>query len=339
MNKEKINFFSRVRLAVTKIEDYSIFINEKMSVGLKYFLLIIFIFSIILTSIETIDFSQKMTHAFEYIKNEMPDFSYLNGNLEFHENINAYDSKFNFIFISDTTKEGSNENINELSSKIDYQGLILFKDKAIVINGRNRMILDYLQLQESYGITELNKQIIIDKIDSIGIAGITVMYFAIILLGLFIFESISLFMDCLVLSIFAYCTVKITKTDLNYKQVFNISIYSLTLPIILYMIYSIANFAFDFYTPYFKTIYLLIAYVYAVAVIFIIKSNLMKQKVEIGEVEEIRKEDVKEEITEEDDNKENKKNNDREDDKADNKKTNDNDEGDIIDGEPDGSEI
>ena len=338
MEKEKIRFPSRVKIAVTKIEDYSIFINEKMSVGLKYFLLIIFIFSIILTSIETIDFSEKMNHVFDYIKNEMPDFSYINGNLEFHENINAYDSKFNFILISDTTKEGSNENIIEFSKQIENQGIILFKDKAIIINSGNRMILDYLQLQESYKITELDKQTLIEKIDSIGVFGITIMYFAIILLGLFVIETISLFMDCVVLSIFAYCTAKITKTYLNYKQIFNISIYSLTLPIILYMIYSIANFAFDFYTPYFKTIYLLIAYVYVVAVIFIIKSDLMKQKVEIGKVEEIKKEDITEE-TEDDGNKEDKKKNDREDEKDDNKKTNNNDEGNIIDGEPDGSEI
>ena len=339
MEKEKIRFPSRVKIAVTKIEDYSIFINEKMSVGLKYFLLIIFIFSIILTSIETIDFSKKMTHAFKYIKNDMPDFTYLNGILQFQENVNAYDSKLNFTFIADTTVDGTNENINEFSKQIKNQGMILFKDKAIIINSRNRMILDYLQLQESYGITELNTQTLIDKIDSIGIYGITIMYFVIILLGLFVIESISLFMDCFVLSIFAYCTAKITKTYLNYKQIFNISIYSLTLPIILYMIYSIANFAFDFYTPYFKTIYFLIAYVYVVAVVFIIKSDLMRKKAEIGKVVEIKKEDAKGENIEDDGNKEDKKKNDREDEKDDDKKTNDSNEGDIIDGEPDGSEI
>lgn len=337
MEKSKLNFFSRVKLAIAKLEDYNVFINEKLSVGIKYFFLIVLIFATILTIIETYDFSKKITKGYEYIKNELPDFIYSNGNLEFSENVNSYDSEFEFNLVSETSKEGSNENIIEVTNKIENRGLVLFKDKAVFVNNGSEMIVDYLQLQEDYKIAELDKVTLLEKVDSIGVVGITVMYFAIILLGLFVFEFIALFMDCLVLSIFAYCAVKITKTDLNYKQTFNISIYSLTLPIILYMIYCIANFVFGFYTQYFKTIYLLIAYVYVVAVIFIIKADMMKQKAVIGKIEEIKKENVKEEQNQDDDKEEKE---DKEKNKDDDKKSNDeNNEGDIVDGEPDGSEI
>ena len=337
MNKNKLNFFSRVKLAIVNLEDYNLFINEKLFIGIKYFFLIVLIFANILTILETYDFSRKMSKGYKYVKSEMPNFQYSNGNLEFSQDVNSYDSEFDFRFITETSKEWSNDNIFEVTDKITTQGLILFKDKAVFINNGSRMILDYVQLQEDYGISDINKEILLEKIDAIGVGGIAVIYFCVILLGLFVFESISLFMDWFVLSIFAYCATKITKTDLNFKQTFNISIYSLTLSIFLYMIYCIANYVFDFYTQYFKTIYLLIAYVYVVAVILMIKSDMMKQKVEIGKIEDIKKENLEETYHEEDNEKENC---DKEKNKDDDKKANDeNEEGDIVDGEPDGSEI
>lgn len=254
MEKGNLNFFSRVKLAVTKLEDYNVFINEKLSIGLKYFLLIILILSIVLSIIQTYDFNQKMSAG---------------------------------------------------------------------------------QLQEEYNISDKDTDILFEQSESMGIVGFTAICFTAFLLGIFFIESISVIMDCIVLSIFAYCTAKITKTNLNYKQTFNISIYSLTLPIFLYMIYCIANYVFNFYTQYFKTIYLLIAYVYVVAVILIIKSDLMKQKAIIRKVEKIKTDEIEEEKNEED-------NNDEKDDKnkEDDKKTDDeNKKDDMVDGEPDGSEI
>ena len=335
--KEKLNFFSRVKLAVAKLEDYNIFIDEKVSVAIKYFFLIVLILASLLSVIETYDFFIRMNKGYDYIKNELPNFNYSNGNLEFSENVNSYDSEFNFYLISDTANACSTELIREYTNKIKSQGLILFKDKAVFMNSGNDIILDYLQLQEQYGIDELDNDILLTKIDSVGVIGITIMYFFVILLGIFIVEAISVFMDWIVLSLFAFCVAKISRTDLNVKQTFNISIYSLTLPIILYMIYSIANYSFGFYTKYFKTMYLLIAYVYVVAVILIIKSDLMKQKMEVGKIVEIQKE-VNKELNElEDDKKESQM---PEKDKEDDKATEDEkDEGNTVEGEPDGSEI
>lgn len=333
MRKEKIGFFSRVKLAVTKIEDYNVFVNEKLSIGIKYFLLIILSSALILSLIETFDFYKKYNKVTQYIKNELPEFNYYDGNLEFSENIEASDKEFDFCLITDTSNVFSDEKASELSNKIELQGIIFFKDKAVMVNSGNSMIIDYIQLQEQIGIKEFNNNLLVVKIDSISIFEIIVFYFIIVLLGLFILELISVFTDCIVLSVLAFSTVRITKTNLNYKQSLNISIYSLTLPIILYMIYCIANYFYGFYTQYFKLLNSLISYVYIVAAIFIIKSDYMKQKAMIGKIVEEKIESKNEEKEVEDDK------NREKDKKKDDKSKEENDEDKMVDGEPDGSEI
>ena len=331
MKKQKIDFFSRVKLAVTKIEDYNLLIFEKISVGIKYFFLIVLMFTLIMSLIETFDFYKRFNKVSEFIENELPEFQYLDGKLDFSENVDAFDNEFSFKFITDTANDYSSERFNEISNKIETQGLVLFKDKAVLVNSGNNMIIDYIQLQNQFGINEFNNSLFIQKINSTSVGRTISAYFVIIIIGLYIFELISLFMDCFVLSILAFSTARITKTNLSFKQSFNISIYSLTLPIFLYMIYCIANYFFGFYTQYFKILNSLISYVYIVAAIFIIKSDSMKQKVMIGKIEEEKIEDIKEEQVEEN-------NKDKENKKDDKSKEKD-EEDDISDGEPDGSEI
>ena len=74
MKKQKIDFFSRVKLAVTKIEDYNLLIFEKISVGIKYFFLIVLMFTLIMSLIETFDFYKRFNKVSEFIENELPEF-------------------------------------------------------------------------------------------------------------------------------------------------------------------------------------------------------------------------------------------------------------------------
>ena len=99
---------------------------------------------------------------------------------------------------------------------------------------------------------------------------------------------------------FAYVSARICKLNLSFKQAFNIGIYALTLSIILTMFYNVAYYLFGFYTNYFKTVYMLISYVYVVAVILMIKSDLAKQYIEVEKTQnEVHKEMIEQEKTKE----------------------------------------
>ena len=119
---------------------------------------------------------------------------------------------------------------------------------------------------------------------------------------------------------------------------FVISIYALTLSIILSTIYTAVYSLTGFVIEYFNAMYLLIAYIYVIAAILIIKSDIIKQHVELQKIYKVEAQ-VKKELEEQkdkdkDENEENKKENE--------KKGKDKDEEDdqpVINREPDGSEI
>lgn len=328
---KKINFFERVKIAVTKLENYNIFLEERISVVVKYFFILVLILSAILGVVQTYSFMKAIHRGYQYIKNELPDFSYTSdGTLIFSEKVNSYDKQLDFNMIADTSEGIDDEKIQQYKESINSLGAILLKDKFIYIDGNNEISYKYQDIIAEYQIDSLDKSKLIEKIDSIGMVGIASTIFLALTITVYIINSISIFMDWLIITLFAYCVSRICRINMTLKQVFNISIYALTLSIILSLIYNIAYHLVGFYTDYFRIVYLLIAYVYVTAAILMIKSDYIKQQVEVEKiVKDEKKIHTAENLPEEKDTKteENKDNqNEDEDDKN-------------IDEEPDGSEI
>lgn len=124
---------------------------------------------------------------------------------------------------------------------------------------------------------------------------------------------VSIFLDVFTLSIFGELTCLIAKIKMNYKAVFNMSIYALTLSIILRMVYVVITMLTDFEIKYFEVMYIAIAYITLAAAIFLIKSDVIKQHLELMKILENSKEKIEQTITitkkpkdEEEENKENK---------------------------------
>ena len=76
---------------------------------------------------------------------------------------------------------------------------------------------------------------------------------------------------------------------MRYQAVFSMSIYALTLSIILNMIYILINIFFDFEIKYFQVMYTAIAYICLAAAIFMIKSDFIKKQLELTKIMEIQK--------------------------------------------------
>lgn len=328
--KEKLGFFSRVRIAVTKLENYGIFLEEKTSIAVKYFFLIVLVLAICMATVETYSFMKIVSKGYTYIKNELPDFSYTNGNLEFSKNVQSYDSEFDLYMIADTSSDLSGETLKEYKNNIKSIGIIFLKDKAVYLYGNNEVEYVYTDLSKEYGIDNIDRQGLIEKIDSIGMIGIATTIFIMLLIGLYILQLFSIFMDWIIISIFAFVVARICKINMTYKHVWNISIYALTFPIILTIIYNVAYYLIGFYTDYFRMVYLLISYIYVVAVILMIKSDLIRQQIEVQKIIEVQKQ-VHEELKE-DNNKDEQK--EPKDEESDENKIDD-----LGNQEPDGSEI
>ena len=126
-NVRKINFFNRLKIAIFRIERYGEFLFEKWQVAFIFFLILV-MFSAIVSSIFSVqNFSKMFPKGIDYIKSELPDFTFENNELRFDEIIDAYDEEFNFRFIADTG--------DELGKTLkDYQNEFLSDDSGMILS-------------------------------------------------------------------------------------------------------------------------------------------------------------------------------------------------------------
>lgn len=333
MENKKMGFFSRIKIAVAKLENYSLFVEEKPSVAIKYFFLIVLVLALVISGIQTFDVMQKIQKGYQYVKNEIADFSYENGALNFSEKVYGYDSEYDFYLIADTDHEITEDTLKEYKTQVKSSGLIFLQNKVIYKSGNSEIEYQLADLSKQYGINTLDKAKLVEEVENVGMMGIAITMFIAVLISMYIIELVSTFIDWLMITIFSLIVARVCRIHMRWKHAFNISIYALTLSIILSMLYNIANYLTGFYTQYFRVVYLLISYVYVVAVILMIKSDLLKQEVEVGKIVEVQKkvhEELQNPEDKEEDNQENKKPEEKNPPKSDEKTTNE---------EPDGSEI
>ena len=120
---------------------------------------------------------------------------------------------------------------------------------------------------------------------------------------LYIIYLIRFLLDILLLSVVAYLLAKIIGVKFKYQSIFNISVYALTLSIILYGVYMIINLFTGFTIKYFEIAYNAIAYIYIITAMLMMKSDLIKQQIEVGKIVEEQKK-IREEKKQEQENKE-----------------------------------
>ena len=125
----------------------------------------------------------------------------------------------------------------------------------------------------------------------------------------FVIYFINTIFYILIIAIVGYISTMILKLKIRFVAVFNMAVYAITLPTILNMIYLIINAFYKFTISYFDIMYVLVASIYMMAAIFILKSEFNKKQGEVQKIVEVEKE-VKEEMEEKEENqKENKEEN------------------------------
>lgn len=124
--------------------------------------------------------------------------------------------------------------------------------------------------------------------------------------------------DVIMLSGFGMITCFFARIKINYKALFNMSIYASTLPMFFKIIYYSITMLTSFTVKYFSTMCIAVSYISLAAAIFLIKSNIIKQHLELMKIIEEGKDKIeekmqnlkkpKEEESKEDKDKDNEKN-------------------------------
>lgn len=126
-------------------------------------------------------------------------------------------------------------------------------------------------------------------------------------ISIFISYFIVTLIDILILSLFGMMTCFFTKIKIKYRAVFNMSVYAITISVILRLIYEGLLLLGDFKIKYFNVMYTSISYICLAAAIFMIRSDLIKQQIELMKVIEEKKRKAFEEEQKEDKRKEEEK--------------------------------
>lgn len=317
-NKEQIpknkkeGFFKKVWNSITKIEKYPEMAAQGLGKAFTYICKVVAILAIILCLGMIYQAYQILQEGVSYIQNEFPEFSYKDGvltvNSETPITISAEDSYVGETIIDTITED--NEVINKYIKQVeDYgDGIIVLKDRVIVKNGAitGTIEYEYKQMLEQMGINEFQKQDVINYINSPQILNIYVSIFITIFVYSFAMYLLTTLSNAVFLAVFGYLTTWIAKIRMRFVAVFNMAIYSLTLSIILNMIYIAINIFIPFNMEYFQVMYVTVAAIYLIAAIFLLKSEYIKRQVEIMKIAEAQ-EIVRKELEEKEQEEENKK--------------------------------
>lgn len=114
-------------------------------------------------------------------------------------------------------------------------------------------------------------------------------------ISIFISYYIKTTVDIITLSIFGMITCFFAKIKVKYRAIFNMSTYAMTISILLSLINEVLLVLTDFRIKYFYIMYISIAFICLAAAIFMIKSDLIKQQIELMKVIEEKKKKAYEE--------------------------------------------
>lgn len=306
---KKIGFFKRLKMAIFELENYIQFISEKSGKAIFYSLKLVIILSFIIVAANAIFVYAKYNNPTNYLDNIVPNFVYQDSKLEIDKDDLTTDEK-----------KSTAEVMKQLSPSVKE-----------IFDGQTYSKADLMQY-----VQENERNIVIIGVAVVFIEGI---------FDLFIFWI----MIAILTSFIGWIVLKFLRIKMKYSRLYALSTYASTLSIILTVIYTMLNTFFGVYIDVFDYLSMLISYIYITAVIYMIRSDLVKQQLELIRIATVQAQ-VKEQLDKEKEKEEEEKRKEQEEPEDEKEKESDEDsdkkekeksdgEDNVYDDEPDGSEI
>lgn len=356
MEKKKSSFFKRLKTSIFDFDGYQGLATEKVGRTIGYIAILMLIFSIIVSAIYTFQIFGLINKSRTYIDTQISEIKYENNNLNVvpkgEENVikldinNLISAK---VIINTQTEDESKiqESINEI--KNSDNGILLLKDRVIVkdaLSGNTNEI-DYKTICEKFNIdlSSISKDSILNALSGQDINISLAMFFVKAIIYMFILYFSTVLIDIILLVVLTYIVTRIAGLRLKYTAIYNIAAYSLTLPIILNILYFIINSFTGFTIKYFQVMYTAIASIYIITAILMIKSDVIKKQLELNRIieeqervkQELKQKEEKEKEEQEQERRRNEREKEREKEKQKEKRKNkDNNDNEGINKEPEG---
>lgn len=296
---KKIGFFKKVWYSITKFERYPEMAVEGVGSAFAYLAKLMLIFSVILVIGMMYNLNQTLQQGMKYVDENFEEINYKDGILQVkpvNDKVSKTESERGTMIIDTETEDSQVIQEYEKDIRSAKIGIIWLKNKVIIYNDGVEEGYYYNDTLSQFNISEFQKSDIMDLVNN---NNIYIIYGLVGVLVTFAMYFIVTLIDILVLSVFGLITMYLTKIRIRYRAIFNMSVYALTLPVILKLLYVFLNMFIEFEIKYFDFMYSAIGYVCLVAAIFMIKSDLIKQQIELMKIMNEKKQEQEEEVQEE----------------------------------------
>jgi len=314
----KKGFFKKVWYAINKIEKYPELSAEGFGKASKYLIILVMILAIISSIVTVYKTSQEINEIGEYIKENAQEFTYKEDVLSVNSEqpiINESEAFGKIIVDTNTeTEEQENQYINSIGEQ--ESGIIILKDKLILNEPgiEENAVYNYKELFQELNLNEFNKETLVQYMQSSQMMPLYLNLFLVLFIYAFMMQLINTVLYVIVISIFGHLVSMILRLRIRYVAILNMAIYSITLSVILNMLYLILNAFIEYRIAYFEVMYMLVATIYIIAALFILKIEANKKQEQVQKVIEVEKE-VKQELEKQKQEEKNKKEKKKEEDK------------------------
>jgi len=292
--ENKISFWKKLKISIFGLEEYQKLATQRVGKSIGYLAKLMLIFVFLMSLVVTYRFSTVVNQVKQYVENEVEEIHFEENKLTVKpkdeskqaivvENDEMLNSKI-IIDTGDLTEEQVTK--YEEAVKGYSSGIIILKDKMIFKTGLVGMStnISYQDISQRYHIVKLDKQDLTAMLTGTMIWSLYIAFFVTMFIYLFIIHFSNVLVEALLYSLLGAITGIFSRLRLKYNVMYNIAVYSLTLPIILKLVYMMINLSTGFVIEYFDIMYLAITCIYIIAAILMIKSDIIKQQIELSKI-------------------------------------------------------
>ena len=314
MEDEIVNIpkYKKFWYSITKFERYPEMATEGVGRAFGYLAWLMFMFSIILAIAFIIKLTGVAKKGIDFLDKNFNQLSYSEGTLTIDTVNKSVTTDFGNVIVN--TGELSKEKQQEYENKKNYSDIeiVWLKEYAIIKLDQEVGKIYYKDILDNLGIKEFDKSTIVNYLkEQMNSPKTYIIYFIALTIYLFVSYFIAVLLDILVLSLFGLITSAFARIQIRYRALFNMAVYSVTISTTLQLIYIIVKTFTGFNIKYFDLMHTAISFICLTAAIFMIKSDVIRQQLELMKVIEIKKKEQEQE--QEQDRKEEEKDEEKED--------------------------
>ena len=289
----KKGFFKKVWYSIDKIDKYSELSAEGLKSAIKYLAILMLIIALISGMATIYRTSLKIKDIAKYIEEKAPELTYKDGTLSVDNQDIITDENENFGKIIVDTNTDDEQTINKYVNDVNEEenAVIILKNKLILkeTNVSGTTNYNYKDLFGELGITEFNKSDLVNYLSGSGMSKLYLNLFLVLFMYAFAMYLINTLFYVILISTIGYLATMILRLKIRYVAIFNMGIYSITLSTILNMLYIGLNAFYPYKIGYFEVMYVLIASIYMIAAIFILKMEFDKKQGHVQKIVEVEK--------------------------------------------------